>query len=233
MTLLIKILRLSPISTDEKKLKICLKILGINFMFLAIFTILKLVAQEFELYAHYKHPTSQNLEQTESYLAVLTILFLSVIVHPLTEELSFRFWITKRKWKFYVGIAMAFTLIFLVYTKIHRFIPITGEVAFHLLFICMSSIIALVLLRLYLVKSLNFSIHMLTLISSLLFSLLHLNVIGAQNNIIGYLIILVPYFISGYLYSYIAYRVVFFYSFFTHALHNLIIFVLGLWISSF
>ncbi|SMG24762.1 CAAX protease self-immunity [Marivirga sericea] len=61
----------------------------------------------------------------------------------------------------------------------------------------------------------------LIIISAILFSLLHLNVIGKQDNFLAYLIILIPYFIKGYFYGYINYRLGFRYAFYAHALHNL------------
>lgn len=225
-----KILFLQAPENEENKLKICFKVLGLNFLFLGIFSAIKLYAQEIGIYSPYKHPTNVDLVQTNSYLGVLSILFFSVLIHPFVEELSFRLWITKSKKKFFFGIAMSLTFFILIFSKIYNYIPLPEELSFHILFIFISLTVGFILLRIFKEKAFNPSVLILIIISSTLFSLVHVNVIGNQNNIIGYLIILFPYFISGYLYSFLNYRLGFGYSFLAHALHNLLLFSLALWI---
>jgi membrane protease YdiL (CAAX protease family) len=163
----------------------------------------------------------EGLTAANSLVKVFWILCTSVIIHPFVEELSFRLWLTKNKNRFFLGIAFCIVFFTLIITDFNRLVPISPEISFDLYFFSLGFALAYILVKIFPKNMKLPSIYILIIISSILFALLHLNVVGKQITLLGYSIILFPYFISGYFYGYINYRIGFKYAFFAHGLHNL------------
>lgn len=228
MKLLKQIIKLQPLAATESKLKISLRIYGLGLLVIVIFSIFKIIAADFGLYESYHHHVRDSLAHADSTARILYILFIFVIIYPLAEELSFRLWLTNYKERFYLGLGFFCMLILLVLTEFNKLVPINPDLSFVIFFISFGLLLAYLLFKLMPESFELPPIYLLIIISSLLFALLHLNVTGKQTNILGYLIILLPYFIKGYFYGYINFRIGFRYSFFVHALHNFVILSISL-----
>jgi membrane protease YdiL (CAAX protease family) len=220
LKLLKQIIRLQPLEVADNKLKISTKIYGLGLLVLAIFTIFKMIAANYDLYANYSHPASESLKSADSILMIFYILLISVFIHPLLEELSFRLWLSKNRYRFLLGLGFCLIFFTLIFTDFNRLLPISPELSFNLSFVLLGVTLGYLLIKIVPKKLELPRMFILIIISSILFALLHLNVIGKQNNLLGYLIILLPYFIKGYFYGYITFRIGFRYAFFAHALHN-------------
>lgn len=182
-----------------------------------------MIAAKYGLYVKYDHPAGESLKNADSTLFLLFVLLSTVIIHPFVEELSFRLWLSKNRNRFFLGLGFCLIFFTLIFTEFNRVIPVSPELSFHLSFFLLGLALAYLLIKIFAENIELPPINLLIIISSILFSLLHLNVVGTQDNLIGYAIILLPYFISGYFHGYINYRIGFRYSFLVHALHNLTI----------
>ncbi|WP_375580316.1 CPBP family glutamic-type intramembrane protease [Marivirga tractuosa] len=228
MKLLKKIIQLQPLAATDSKLKVSLRIYGLGLLVIVIFSIFKIIAADFGLYESYHHHVTDSLANAESLERILYVLLTSVIIYPLVEELSFRLWLVKNTKRFFLGLGFFFILILLVLTEFNKLVPINFDLSFVIFFISFGLLLAYLLFKLMPESFELPPIYLLIIISSILFALLHLNVTGKQTNILGYLIILLPYSIKGYFYGYINYRIGFRYSFLVHALHNFVILSISL-----
>lgn len=223
-----RILLLHPLKEDENRLRTTFRILGYSFIIIIVFSAFKVLLQSQGLYQSFRHPANESLRNSDSSLEILSILFISAVLHPIVEELSFRYWISKNKRKILVGIGLCISIFLVIIFDLEELLPFSFEVSFFLVFAIIGLLIGLLLFKLFLSRKLEPSIYLLIVISSVLFSLLHLNVVRSQDNLFGYLAILLPYFIIGYLHGFVTYRIGFFYSFLMHALNNLILLSMGL-----
>jgi membrane protease YdiL (CAAX protease family) len=228
LKLIKKIITLQALAVTDSKLKVSLRIYGLGLLVIVIFSIFKVIAANYGMYENYNHHVTDRLADADSTARVLYILFTSVIIYPLAEEMSFRLWLSKNKERFYLGLGFFCILILLILTEFYKLVPINPDLSFVIFFISFGLLLAYLLFKLMPESFELPPIYLLIIISSILFALLHLNVIGKQTNILGYLIILLPYSIKGYFYGYINYRIGFRYSFLVHALHNFVILSISL-----
>lgn len=225
---LIKILSLESEVEKGKRLKECSRIFLSVLAIHIIFTTIGLIAAKFDLYIKSKHPNSVLIENTEDWQALFLIFFSSTIIHPLTEELSFRFSNSIQSNQVLLGFCFMSAFVLTLFFDLNELL-FTAKIPFSLFIIGLG--LATYLLLRIVVPQHKFStsgLFIIIILSNLVFALVHLNVNSTQENLLGYFIILFPFFFVGCLYSYARITMGFSYAFLCHAMNNGFFFFLNL-----
>jgi CAAX prenyl protease-like protein len=214
----------------EKKIIFTFKLVGYGLIVHMLFSIVKVILKMANLIEFRTHPTVALINDTSSFYKLSIIFFISVIVAPMIEELSFRLMIKPYKSNSYLGFGFLVAFMFLLFTKIYEKTNFNTEVAFHILFVLIALGIAFSVK--ILLKKIDFDLNnfiesklpLFIFISSFLFSLSHIYVVDSPKSFLLYIPILLPYFFIGYILSYARLSMGFFYAFLCHALNNLFFF---------
>ncbi|MGJ3236475.1 CPBP family glutamic-type intramembrane protease [Marivirga sp.] len=220
---MINIIQFSFPKENTKKFLLTFRLLGIIFLAKIVFSIISVIMENIGYLNSYDHPAKTSLFDAQGNFEVIIIFFLVSIVGPFIEELAFRLWVCKKLKSIILGLSFLLSFLVLIVTKIHKLIPIANEISFDLLFILIGILSFPILSYIFSFFKGNLNIKNLVFISSTLFAIVHLNIIGSQLNVVGYGVTLLPYFITGYVLCYARYYLGFWFGFLIHALNNLIL----------
>lgn len=218
---------------QNHKLIDCLKLVLIGIGIHFLFSIIKVFLNLKGLVEVKRHPAAGIISDAESYNALLIMFFLVVILHPLIEELSFRLILNPKRRNLFFGSGFLVSYVILLFSNVHKVIPINREVSFDLLFIVIGSLGALGLFYISKIISIDFSdfvknrTALFVFITSLLFAISHFFVIGRTDFYILYVPLLLPYFLKGYILAYARLSLGFGYAVLCHSLNNLFFFALN------
>lgn len=223
-----------PTNTSNKVITF-LKLFFLGLLVHLIFTILKAVFIKFDLLAVYNHPTSTFLqEHVNDQQKVLYAFFLTVVIHPLIEELSFRLLLDTNRLKISMGVGFMISFVILLVTKIHVTLSlINSELSFVILFTLIGLLIGLTISKLKLfikISSDRWGLSYVTFTSAVVFSLVHFNVVGFENYLS--IVKIIPFFFVGYLLAYIKLRYGFWLAWFFHSFNNLFFFLSNFFMAS-
>jgi len=215
------------------KLRFVLKIFGYGLLIHLLFTIINVLLSKYGLIEFKTHPTTDLIQATNSPLKLLVIGFLSVFLHPLMEELSFRLMLKPKGYNSVIGIGCCIAFLILQFSQVYQLLPINQEVAFDLLFVVITGATAIMLIYYKSGKERVNSIieknkALFILIANVLFGLIHIYVVSEPNYSILYIVLLLPYVLVGYLKTYALLKLGFVYAVLCHSLNNLFFVTLNL-----
>lgn len=186
----------------ERKWNCLWKLFLIGLLIHICTTFIITILEMLDLINNTHHPTAKNIRDENNAISLGVIFILSVIVHPIVEELSFRFFVSKKIKEFSYGLALAISFMLVLFLKLYNQINLNYEVGFILILVALALPIGFVVHKMIQHFKLDINLKATVVISSLLFSIIHLNIISNQSGIIQYAIILLPYFLTGFVYSY-------------------------------
>lgn len=225
---LLSILKFQPPKNKLGSIRISLFVVFICLLFPIIVYPIKLYLSSIDYYLFFEHPTSKLVEQYSNSNKLIYIVLISVLIRPLAEEISFRYWVSESFNKRTLGLSFLFVFINLIILENQDLIHL-NEIHFNLVLYISSFFLVILILFISPVKrQLNLKIKHLAITSAILFGIVHLNVISQQPTIVGYAVSVLPYVISGYLYSYLRVYAGFKYCLMAHSINNLIIFMIDL-----
>lgn len=205
-------------------------------LFVPIFFLKKL-----ELVTDTIHPIQTFLENANTSYDKLNAILIVGVIYPIIEELTFRYPLfLKKKQQFNIALALIFSYIITWSFNIFEYIEIDldlGWYSFAIQYITITFMLIPVIKRtlkyVNLVNAIEFiddNSRWFIFISSTLFTLVHLLVSDTTEYVVFYLIILLPYFFSGYFYSFVRCWYGIRYSVILHSAFNLTLFFTKLFI---
>lgn len=212
------------LSTSQK-----IKLVAICFLLNIVVKILSVLIISFLKVAGYSFVLDlflENKKMTDHYSATVSVLLL-VIIYPLMEELGFRGWFSKNKWKLSVSITMFtfyFIHILLFYVIQNEFL--NGKIAIYTINVLVLCFIFFISLKHYLKIKDWIEIHRkeLSIISILTFSSIHAfnyNIdFSNKNHLIAIIFILLPYPIYAFLFLYVRIKAGLGWSYLLHVMGN-------------
>lgn len=227
------IILLKQNNLNKKKIiiSVLLLILGSKLFF----SILKVTLGNVIHFNLKEHPINISIREDDYLLNIIFVFINAVILTPVIEELSFRYGVSYNVRKIIWGLSFLISFLILIFFELYKELSFFSEnLSFYVLMLPSTFIVSGILFRfsefigIVLKKT---PIFIFVLFSSFLFALVHLNVIGKQESIFAYGFLLLPYFVSGYLYSYVRINIGIKYGILLHALNNFILLTLGLLLS--
>ena len=204
----------------ERKWNCLWKLFLIGLLIHASMTSIITILEMMDLINSTNHPTTKNIRDENNAINLGVIFILSVIVHPIVEELSFRLFVTENSKKFSYGLALALSFILVLFLGLYELINLNYEVSFILMLTILALPIGFMLHEILRRTDLSIDFKVIVLISSLLFAIIHLNIVSNQQSTIQYAIVLLPYFLSGLVYSYARITMGFAYCILLHCMNN-------------
>lgn len=209
------------------RLKISLKLFLIGLVSHLVCVSVLVLFKEAGMNIHLDHPTTAFLRNSSNTWDLLILFFLSVLLHPLIEELSFRQWVTTKTKPFSFGLAFCFSFISLILLEKERLIPISSEITFNILFFSTGLTLGIFIATNLNPKISDNTLPLIVVLSSVLFASVHLNVLPQQSGFVQYLVLLSPYFLKGIILSYGRITAGLGCAFFVHFLHNGLIYTIN------
>ncbi len=196
-----------------------------------------LYLRDFEFIKNIKHPIILFLEKDASISNILGLGLLVGLVHPLMEELIFRYTLIITKINScIIGIALFLSYIITVFFNFSAYLGFSmGIYAFSIQFIIFVIIFIPIITKI-LPRTIIYSIiefvksnsRILVFCSSLLFAIIHIGVSDKTDYFLLYIIILMPFFFAGYFYSFVRLWLGLRYSVLLHGTFNIVLFSIKL-----
>jgi ABC-type proline/glycine betaine transport system permease subunit len=175
---------------------------------------------------------NQVMSSLDSIPGWLSVLFV-IVIGPFNEELSFRFFLSTKKWIFLLGSFFYFSFLFVTlapyFISDNVFVPYTLAVVGGLALIAI--VLSIVIKKEFLANTVTKYLNILVYFSALSFGLIHItNYTDLENYWWIAPLLVLPQLIVGFLLPLVRIRFGFFWSFLTHATYNftLAIYTLGL-----
>jgi hypothetical protein len=214
-------------------LKLLLFLIAMMFMLAAPIFILI----DMGLIDNVKSPVQISLEENDSPSSILTLIIMVGVIYPIIEELAFRYSLLFTQ-KSKIALGTAFILSFII-SKDYNFFTHLGinieEYNFVPQFIVVSIILILVLRNLFekintsiLHDFINNNVRTITFVSSSLFAIYHLEITHTTEHFILNIVILSPFFLMGYIFSFVRHWLGISYSIILHGSYNTTLMVISL-----
>lgn len=223
MKKILLILRFKSLNPYKSGLSVTFFVVSVGFI--AVFSMypIKLQLASQGLFQAFTHPINEHITANLTHMEMFYWFLSVVLVRPLTEELAFRYPLSAKSNTFILGLSF-----FMVFTCLFLFeafeIYIFSDFYFIAIFISISILVSYVFRRFFTsLDTVSNDSRKLALFSSFLFALFHLNIISNQPSMIAYPVILLPYFVDGYLYSYLRVFYGFRYGMLAHSMSNFIV----------
>jgi membrane protease YdiL (CAAX protease family) len=220
---------------NHRKLTLVFQLFALGLLTHAIFIIIRMILSNYRLIdTAASHPAAQEIKDAHSIAELAMIFLTTVLLAPLVEEFTFRSILKANKIKDYFGISAIITYFLLILSDIDSLIPLDSQLTIFLAFFILCMVIGTKFLMIFKNSKYQFSYirknhpALLLFITSLLFGIAHINVIGEQSHIVGYIAFILPLMVIGYIYAYARLRMGIAYAVLCHALNNLLMFILNL-----
>ncbi|WP_420577164.1 type II CAAX prenyl endopeptidase Rce1 family protein [Ekhidna sp.] len=204
----------------EQKWNYLWKLFLIGLLIHVCMTFITTILEMLDLINGTHHPTAKNIRDENNAISLGVIFILSVIVHPTVEELSFRLFVTENSKKFSYGLALALSFILVLFYGLYELIDLNYEISFILMLTILALPIGFLIYKTVKYFNLSIDLRVIVIASSLLFALIHLNISSHQSSVAQYTIILTPYFLKGFVYSYARITMGFSYCILLHCMNN-------------
>jgi hypothetical protein len=224
-------------SKDNQSVSVFFKAFFLTLSASFILTIPIVILADLKLIIEVERPVQIILSRDYSLNTVLVLTSLAGVIHPIIEELAFRYSLVFSKENeiaigvsFIISAALAYFYDFFAHIKVDL-----GWYSFSVQFILFTITLIPVIKRLLNIANLTTISHfvksntkLLTFIFSTLFALAHIETTHTTDYYILYLIIFLPFFFSGYIFSFIRCWLGLKYSILLHGSHNFLLIIFTL-----